>query len=92
MAGGHILREALIQGYDIRALARTPAKLDVVRDRIAIIQGDARDPVSIQELLTGSDVVLSALGPVRAGELARFMVEQIAMQGYIRKGPFLGSL
>ena len=29
---------------------------------------------------------------VRAGELARFVVEQIDSQEFVRKGPFLGSL
>ena len=29
---------------------------------------------------------------VRAGELARFIIDQIESRKYIRKGPFLGSL
>ena len=66
MAGRYILREALIQGYDVRALARTPAKLDAVKDRVAVISGNARDLSTIQELLQGSDIVISAIGPVRA--------------------------
>jgi putative NADH-flavin reductase len=66
MAGGYILREALLRGYDVRALARTPAKLDAYKDRIAIIPGDARDHSAIQELLKGGDAVISALGPVKS--------------------------
>lgn len=66
MTGGYILREALVQGYDIRALARTPAKLDTVKDQIAIIKGDARDFSTIQALLHGTDAVVSAIGPVKA--------------------------
>ena len=74
MVGGYLLREALYRGYDVRALARTPAKLDEFRNRITIIQGDARDPELIAELLQGSDVVISALGPVKAdGDAARFI-------------------
>ena len=65
MAGSYILREALLQGYDIRALARTPAKLDAVKDRITIVKGDARDLVTIRELLQGCDAVISAIGPVK---------------------------
>jgi len=72
MSGGYILREALAQGYDVRALARTPAKLDVFKNRITTIAGDARDPVAIMDLLQGSDVVISALGPVKTdGAAAR---------------------
>ena len=66
MVGGYILNKALIQGYEVRALVRTPAKLDAFKNQITIIQGDARDVASIQELLTGCDVVISALGPVKA--------------------------
>lgn len=72
MVGGYILREALIQGYDIRALARTPAKLDALKNQITVVQGDANNLSSIQELLQGCDVVISALGPVKAeGAAAR---------------------
>jgi len=74
MVGGYLLQEALARGYAVRALARTPAKLGEFSDRITIVQGDARDPVVIEELLQGSDVVVSALGPVKAdGDAARFI-------------------
>ena len=66
MAGGFILREALAQGYDVRALARSPQKLDALKERIAVIEGNALDPEALATLLEGSDVVVSALGPVRA--------------------------
>jgi hypothetical protein len=74
MVGGYLLEEALARGYSVRALARTPAKLDQLSDWITVVQGDARDPVVIEELLRGSDVVISALGPVKAdGEAARLV-------------------
>lgn len=74
MAGGYLLREALARGYEVRALARTPDKLAELRDQLTIVQGDARDPLVIQELLQGADVVISALGPVKAdGDAARFV-------------------
>lgn len=74
MAGGFILQEALAQGYDVRALARTPQKLQRFEDQITIIKGDALDPASIETLLQGSDVVISALGPVKAdGDAAKMI-------------------
>jgi putative NADH-flavin reductase len=74
MVGDYLLREALERGYAVRALARNPAKLDEFSDRITIVQGDARDPAVIQELVRGSDVVISALGPVKAdGDASRFI-------------------
>jgi len=72
MVGGFILQEALAHGYDIKALARTPAKLDALKNQITIIKGNANDPSSIHELLQGSDIVISALGPVKAdGDAAK---------------------
>lgn len=74
MVGGYLLDEALARGYAVRALSRSPEKLDAYRDRITIVQGDARDRGTIRELLRGSTAVVSALGPVRAdGDAARFV-------------------
>lgn len=71
MAGGFIVREALAQGYDVRALARSPQKLDGLKERITVIEGNALDRDALATLLAGSDVVISALGPVRSdGEAA----------------------
>jgi putative NADH-flavin reductase len=66
MAGGYIIQEALEQGYDIRALARTPQKLHALKDQITIVEGDARDLSAIDMLLQGSNIVISALGPTKA--------------------------
>lgn len=74
MVGRFIIRELLARGYDVRALARTPAKLEEYGSRITIFKGDARDPTVIRELLSGSDVVISALGPVKSdGDAAKFV-------------------
>jgi hypothetical protein len=74
MVGNYLIREALARGHSVRALARTPAKLEEFSGRITIVQGDALDPVAIGELLHTSTVVISALGPVKAdGDAARFV-------------------
>ena len=79
MAGDYILREALTQGYDVRALARSPHKLDALKDRITVIAGNALDRRALAVLLEGSDVVISALGPVRAdGDAARMVSTNVA--------------
>ena len=66
LVGGFILDRALAQGYDIRALARTPQKLERYEGRITIVKGDALDTAAIEALLQGSHIVISALGPVKA--------------------------
>lgn len=74
MAGSHILREALAQGYDVRALARSPQKLDALKNRITVVEGNALDRDALAAWLDGSDVVISALGPVRGDGAAASML------------------
>ncbi|MEH6586652.1 MAG: NAD(P)H-binding protein [Halioglobus sp.] len=66
MAGSHILQQTLAQGYRLRVLSRSPEKLAYLGQRITVIQGDARDPQAIAQLLQGSDVVISAIGPSKS--------------------------
>ena len=60
MVGGHILQRALARGYPLRVLSRSPEKL-------SYLAGDAREPDVINTLLTGADVVISAIGPGAGG-------------------------
>jgi putative NADH-flavin reductase len=78
MAGRYILQRALAEGYPVKVLARTPAKLEDLAPRIDIVQGDARDPDAIVRLLSGSDVVITALGPVKADGAAAQMISTTA--------------
>ena len=79
MVGNYLLQEALDRGYQVRALARTPAKLNAFRDQITIIEGDALDPAVIEELLRGSDAVITAIGPVKADTNAgRFLSTRVS--------------
>lgn len=74
MVGGFLLREVLARGHEVRVLARSPEKLAEFAGRVTIIEGDARDAAAIQALVQGSDVVISALGPVRGdGDAALFI-------------------
>ncbi len=63
MVGGHILQQALADGYNLRILSRSPEKLAYLGDRVTVVPGDARDPQVIENLLQDSDVVISAIGP-----------------------------
>ena len=74
MAGRYILQRALAEGYPVKVLARTPAKLQDLASRVEIVEGDALDPVAIQSLITGSDVVITALGPVKSDGAAAQMI------------------
>jgi putative NADH-flavin reductase len=61
--GRLILERALAAGHSVRALARSPAKLDVSHDRLEVIAGDASDRDAVRSVVDGCDVVISALGP-----------------------------
>lgn len=57
--GGHLVPLLLDRGHQVRALARTPAKLDdrPWRDRIEVAKGDLGDPDSLTAAFEGIDVV-----------------------------------
>lgn len=81
LAGGYILDQALAEGYQVRALARSPQKLERYAGRISIVMGDALDPDAINALLQGAQVVVSALGPVKAdGDAASMLNSRVTAQ------------
>ncbi len=84
MVGGYILQAALAEGFPVRVLARTPAKLQGLESRIDIVQGDARDPEAVDELVRGSDVVVTALGPVKSDGAAAGAINTAATTNIIR--------
>jgi putative NADH-flavin reductase len=87
MVGGFIITEALSQGYNIRALARSPQKLDSFNDQISIVKGDARELSTIDALLLGSDVVISAIGPVSKDKQAARMISSDTTKNLVQLMP-----
>ncbi|MGW1672472.1 NAD(P)-dependent oxidoreductase [Streptomyces sp. NPDC002324] len=57
-----LLDQALAEGHDVVAYARTPSKLPT-HERLTAVQGQLDDPRSISQAIRGSDAVLSMLGP-----------------------------
>ncbi len=68
-AGRPLVEKTLEAGYRVRVLLRHPTEFDLRHERLEIIQGDARDSVSLRQLLRGSDALLSTLGHTK-GESA----------------------
>ena len=59
---GKLLTErCLAAGHTVTALVRAPEKFPY-KERVRIVQGSAFDAASISDTLTGTDLVLSALG------------------------------
>ena len=61
--GRELTRQALERGHTVIAIARTPARIDVLDSaRLTRIAADVRDPDSMKAALRDSEVVLSGLG------------------------------
>jgi putative NADH-flavin reductase len=63
--GRELVRQALERGHDVRAFARSPSKLDMRHERLAIVSGDVLDSASVEAAVRGQDAVLCALGHKR---------------------------
>lgn len=61
--GRHAVTLLLARGDDVTAFARNPSAVTERSDRLRVVQGDARDPESIDRAMRGQDAVLVAFGP-----------------------------
>jgi putative NADH-flavin reductase len=61
--GRELLAQALDQGHDVVACARTPAKIDDMNhERLRVVQGDVLDPAAVGDAIAGQQAVLFAAG------------------------------
>jgi putative NADH-flavin reductase len=60
--GRRIVGRALDNGHRVTAVGRTPSKLDVSHDCLAVEQGDVKNSDSFADALQGQDAVVSAVG------------------------------
>ena len=65
--GQHFLQQALAQGHSIRALVRTPSKVNADADTasLELIQGDVLNYADVLETVKGTDLVVSLFGHVK---------------------------
>ena len=59
---------ALAKGYEVVALVRNPAKIDVRSDRLTVVTGLPTQINDIRKAMQGCDAVLSFLSPLTRGE------------------------
>ena len=69
--GRFVAKEFKSRGYFVRALARSPDKLDDMKDELdEIVVGEVTDPESIKDVCNGIDVIFSSIGITKQkGEL-----------------------
>lgn len=60
--GKHLIEQALEQGHDVTAFARTPDKIIIRSQRLKIVKGDIHDAAPVGQAVKNQDVVLCALG------------------------------
>jgi uncharacterized protein YbjT (DUF2867 family) len=64
--GRYVAKELKSRGYFVRALARSPHRLDDTRDALdEIVRGEVTDPASLEGVCDGIDVVFSSVGITR---------------------------
>jgi putative NADH-flavin reductase len=69
--GRLVVETALARGHRLSLLVRDPARLSPeITHRTRVVTGDASDPQAAEQLLAGTEAVLSALGPTaKEGDL-----------------------
>lgn len=60
--GRELVRLALEHGHSVTAVARDPAAVGVAHERLVVRRADVLDPDSLPAVITGTSVVMSALG------------------------------
>lgn len=60
--GQHLIMQALEQGHDVTAFARTPGKIQARHERLKVVQGNIQDAEMVETVMEGHDAVLCALG------------------------------
>jgi uncharacterized protein YbjT (DUF2867 family) len=78
--GRHAVTLLLAQGDEVTAFARNPSAVTDSSDHLRVVQGDARDPESIDRAMGGQDAVLVAFGP---RSLKKNDVQEVLMRNLI---------
>jgi len=60
--GLQVVAQALEQGHDVTAFARSPEKLDQTHEKLQVVKGNVLDFASVERAIEGQDAVLCTLG------------------------------
>lgn len=60
--GQHLVPQALEQGLEVTALARTPEKIGREHDRLFVLKGDIEDAEVVSRTVEGQDAIICLLG------------------------------
>jgi uncharacterized protein YbjT (DUF2867 family) len=72
--GKYLVKALYTQGHQVRAIARTPEKLDDLKDFIdKIIKAEITQPDTMKGICTDTDVVISSIGITRQKDGLKYM-------------------
>jgi uncharacterized protein YbjT (DUF2867 family) len=60
--GVHVVRLALEQGHRVRAVVRSPGRLAAIDSNLELSMGDAVEPTTARDAVSGADAVVSLIG------------------------------
>jgi len=63
--GQKFLTAALAKGYEVKALVRNKAKLQLTNSALTIIEGDILNPADVDKVIENTDIVVSLFGHVK---------------------------
>jgi len=61
--GSALLNESLQRGHQVTARVRHPEKITLVHPNLIVMQGDVMSVDTVEKLVRGADVVISAYNP-----------------------------
>lgn len=68
-AGKYLVNQLLENGYSVKALIRDPKNYALTHPLLEIVEGDIKEFETAVDLLTGCDVVISAIGQIKGETL-----------------------
>ena len=78
--GLEIVRQAVERGHSVTAFVRSPEKLNLLRDRITIKQGDLLNCAELKQVIKDHNAVLSGFGPrVPVSKADAHLLEQFSV-------------
>jgi uncharacterized protein len=70
--GQRVVREALERGHTVTVVVRDPAAMAEQPPRLRVLKGDVLDSAAVARIVSGSDVVVSAVSFRKPGEAKSF--------------------
>ncbi|MEK6744631.1 MAG: complex I NDUFA9 subunit family protein [Nitrospirota bacterium] len=66
--GGHLVKRMQQEGLKVRAVVRTPAKAQALKDLgVEVVPGDIADPASLEAAAKGCDTIIHLVGIIQEG-------------------------